>query len=203
MNIRTCHKLPLWLCALPVGRHSGGAEEFCRGRGLEPSLHPPPRQSSVRSGIFIARMHRGVQAPSGAACTRSAPCRPDMPLQRLRDLRARVRIGEALGVRGIPALFGWPSLPPVAPCPACAARPAMPISCNNSARLPLYPVDGRVRRMKRSTNAMIRTRSNRRPVALAALAGPSSRRLGAAPAGSRCQIAGPARVLSQIPKPRP
>jgi hypothetical protein len=85
----------------------------------------------------------------------------------------------------------------------CAARPAMLISRNNSARFPLYAVDGGVRRVKRNMNAMIRARAPMRLVALAALAGPSLRRLGAAPAGSGCRSMEPAGVLCQIPKPRP
>ena len=41
---------------------------------------PPPRQSSVRSAIFIVQVHRGAQAPSGAACQGRTVRRVDMPL---------------------------------------------------------------------------------------------------------------------------
>jgi len=223
MGMRTRHKLPLGLCPLPPLWHSGGQEELCRGRGPYPQVQPPPRQSSVRSAIFIVPTHRADQAPSGAACQRSGLCCPEMPL--LTELErglvgprfykyaapsgAGTRVprcgtsvpGQAQAGRerrhnflAFPAGSGWAkSLLGVSG--ARAARPAAQISCNNSARLPLYGTGGGVRPTKQSMNAMNRSCSSTRPVAFAALAGPALGRLGAGRAG--CRVSGGSnRILS-------
>ena len=81
----------------------------------------------------------------------------------------------------------------------CAARPAMLISCNISARFPPYGVDGGVRRTQGNMNTLVPTHSTMRPVALAALAGPSLRRLGAAPAAKGFRPAWAPAAFYQIP----
>jgi hypothetical protein len=74
-------------------RHSGreiGAPCFPSPRPLrlaqsihtsDGSVHRPPRESSVRSAMYVAaRSHQGSQAPVGAACLAAPRRRPDMPL---------------------------------------------------------------------------------------------------------------------------
>jgi hypothetical protein len=86
---------------------------------------------------------------------------------------------------------------------ACAARPAVQITCNNSARFPLYGVGGGVRPMNQSMSAMNRGRSTTRPAALAALAGPAFGRLGASAAAVGGRIAAPAAAFCRILRFRP
>jgi hypothetical protein len=90
----------------------------------EPSVQPPPRESSVRSAIFIVRMQQGGQAPSGAAWQGSAVQTADMPL--LTDLESR-RVGTRCYKYAAPT----ESLRDFQPKVACAASTATRL-CNQA-----------------------------------------------------------------------